>query len=127
MEQNLRPAKALVQKWVEENPNGWMQFTMREMAHAMGVSLGAVNQYLYEVIAERDGITPTEAMRRRKAQTQGSFYQSKIDRERVQQLHDAGMSIREIAYTMQISNYSVRTILKEISDADTDTGRTDSE
>ena len=59
------PARDKLKKWVDKNPDGYLQKTLKQIAIEVGVSQTSVSNNLFRIIATRDGILPSEVMAKR--------------------------------------------------------------
>ncbi len=112
----MSKARAKLEEWVAENPNGYVEMTLDEITEAVGVSKGSVVGNLYNIIADRDGCLPSEVAKRR---AEAGFKQSprRLSEQDIADIRryyfDDGMWIRDIIYIMGVSEGTVRKYLQE--------------
>lgn len=94
--------------WLNANPEGYYELPMKDIASASGTSIAAVSQILPRLIAEREGIMPTDVKQKRFSNTQG-----RIDRKRLWELVDKGLDVADIASLLKCSEGSVREIIRK--------------
>ena len=104
-----------IQAWVQKNPEGYLEKTFKQISKETGVSEGSVNGHLTKIIAERDGILPSDVTAKRVAE---GFRQSPLElpEERVAQirkLHDKDKrSVADISYITKCCEATVRKYLR---------------
>lgn len=105
-----------LKKWVDENPNGYVEMTLENIAEAVGISKGSVVLYLFDIIADRDDCLPSDVRKRR---AEAGFKQSpqglsQDDIAEIQRYYfDDGMPIGDIRYILKVSEATIRKYLQE--------------
>ena len=106
-------ARERIEAWVEANPDGYLQKSLQQVAIETGTSITSVDWHLPEIIADRDGILPSEVMARR---VKAGFRPRGLSIETVTEMRrlydEEGMSKRDIAYLLKINIITVRKYLK---------------
>ncbi len=62
----MRKTKKKVVEWLETNPEKWMTQSFKSISDEAGVSVSSIDRYLPELIAERDGILPSQVIQKRR-------------------------------------------------------------
>ena len=91
-----------IEAWVSENPDDYLQKTLKQMAKEIGVSAGSVDRYLPEIIAERDGCMPSDVIDRRKSEGYNRRG-PRLTPNEIEKIHEyayVGMPSRDIAYML---------------------------
>ena len=103
-------AKEKLSIWVNANPNGYLNKTLREIGAEAGVSASSVGRELPKIIAQRDGIMPSEVVARREAlgYKRTPRQLSAEDILQIQKYAGEGFSVKDIAYIMECSEQTVR-------------------
>lgn len=105
-----------IQAWVKKNPEGYLEKTFKQISKEAGVSEGSVNGHLTKIIAERDGIFPSDVTAKRMAE---GFRQSPLElpEEKIAQirkLHDKDKrSVADISYIMKCCEVTVRKYIQQ--------------
>ena len=105
-----------LQAWVERNPDGYLKLTFKQIAKETGVSEGSVNGHLTKIIAERDGIFPSEVTAKRVA---AGFRQSPLELppEKVREIHKLHnqdkRSVADISYITKCCEVTVRKYIQQ--------------
>lgn len=105
--------KDTLRKWIQDNPNGYLEKSYKEISKETGVSEAYVSIIIPEVIADRDGCLPSEVMQKR--YDIGHPRRMSIPdntRKRIVELSKTH-NTRDVAYLTQVSRESVYRILKE--------------
>lgn len=104
--------KQKIQKWVDENPDGYLKKSFKEIADEADVSYTSVQNHLLTIIADRDGILPSEIIQKRKdaglKQSPRALELSKAEIADIDKYDAEGMDPRDIAYIVGVSLFSVR-------------------
>ena len=118
----LKP-KEKMQKWIDENPNAYLHMTLTAIAAAADTSLGTVNRYLIETIAERDGILPSQVVAKRESAgyKRSPMTVSDGDQKEILRLHYEGYSDRDIRHIMGYSLPTIGKIIKKANSTETRT------
>ena len=101
--------RAKLENWVLKYPDGYLHNTISEIATQAGISITSAGRYLFEIIADRDGILPSEVVARR---SDAGYKQNprSLDAETIRKIHeldDADIHPRDIAYQLGIGYRSV--------------------
>lgn len=112
----MSKARDKLKQWVAENPNGYLEMTLNEIAMSAGISKGSVVGHLYDIIADRDDCLPSDVQKRRdKAgfkQSPRGLSQAKIADIR-RYYFDEGMAVKDIRYILKVSESTIRKYLQE--------------
>ena len=107
--------REIMEQWVKENPNGYIQFSLTEIRQQVGMSINTVKHHLCEVIAERDGILPSEVMKRREEKGFKKVAH-RLEAEKVKEIYrldKQGVEPSDIAYILDIHVLTVLNYLKK--------------
>ena len=112
----MNEAKARLADWLEDNPDDWLTQSYASIAKKSGVSATSVDRYLPELIADRDGIIPSEVLRQRKEAGLSSPGGVKMDRAKIRQVieENPDAHIRDIAYWAKCHPRIVKKVREEI-------------
>lgn len=112
----MNDVKDKLSRWLEENPDGWLRESYKSIAEAAGVSATSVDRYLIELIADRDGIMPSEVLRQREEAGLRFLGRAKADQEKIRKVieENPGAHYRDIAYLAKCNPKTVKRILKAI-------------
>ena len=80
---------------------------MENIAKESNTSIAAVSQILPRLIAERDGVLPSVVKEKRFSNTQG-----RINRSKLWELVEKGMSTTDIAFLLDCNEGNIRAIIK---------------
>lgn len=94
--------------WLANNPEGYYELPMKEIADQSNTSIAAVSQILPRLIAKREGILPSQVKQRRFSNTQ-----NRIDRKKLWEMVDQGVDIADIAFLLECNEGSVREIIRK--------------
>ena len=101
--------------WVDANPSGYLRMTLRQIGAEVGVSPSSVGRELPKIIADRDGIMPSDVVAKR--ETLGyKRTPRKLSPEDIADIHsysDDGWSVKDIAYILNHNENTVRKYLAE--------------
>lgn len=106
-----------ISKWVENNPTGYLEIPYSEIAKECKCSTGSIDRHLPNIIADRDGILPSEVLQKRVDAgivTAGRY--PPISTETIQQvynLHDEGNEVRDISYLTGVGFGTIYKILRK--------------
>lgn len=102
-----------IEAWVEANPDGYFQKSLQQIVIETGTSMTSVDWHLPGIIANRDGILPSEVMAKR---IKAGFRPRELSIETVTEMRrlyeEEGMSKLDIAYLLKINIITVRKYLK---------------
>ncbi len=87
-------------EWLEENPDGWLTESFQSIARQTEMSPASVDRHLPELVADREGILPSEVVKRRQEEGSGASRRPKADREKIRQIiaENPGAPVRDLAY-----------------------------
>ena len=106
-------ARQKIEAWVEANPDGYLQKSFQQIVFETGTSMTSVDWHLPGIIANRDGIRPSEVMAKR---IKAGFRSRELSIETVTEMRrlydEEGMSKLDIAYLLKINILTVRKYLK---------------
>lgn len=105
-----------LKKWVEENPEGYLEMSFRKIAEEAGVSHPTVSRSLPEIIAERDNILPSQVrFKRREAgftfTEAGDMKLSDDLIKKIWELFNEKYDVDDIAYILKIDKRTVEKYL----------------
>ena len=83
-----------LQQWVDQNPAEWRFMPVKDIMEATGVSRPAVYKYLPLIVADREGIMPSEVLVKRR---EAGASRDRVDSKRIIELYESGMSRADIA------------------------------
>lgn len=111
----MKSVKDLLKKWLEDNPDGWKD-TDRFISEQVDVSIGSVSRYVPEIIADRDGIMPSEVQELRREKGKVSSRRPKADPDRIRKIIDANPNapICDLAFLANCSHGAIKRVLKTI-------------
>lgn len=95
-------------EWLEDNPDGYFELPMKEIAEASKTSIAAVSQILPRLIARKEGVMPSVVKQKRFSNTQG-----RIDRSKLWELVESGLDISDVAFLLDCNEGTVREILRK--------------
>lgn len=105
--------KEKIKKWIEENPEGYLEKSYETIADELGISPASVWRHLSNLIAERDESLPSEIKKKREniglRLTANKLSPDKIEEICKQHRENPHYKIEDIAYLL---DYDVRTIQK---------------
>jgi hypothetical protein len=112
----MHEARIKLAKWLEGNPDGWLTQSYVSIGKKAGVSATSVDRYLPELIADRDGIMPSEVLQQREEAGLSYPGRSKADRSKIRQIieDNPGTHIRDIAYLAECHPRVAKKVLEEI-------------
>ena len=112
----MNSAKARLAKWLKNNPSSWLTQSYVSIAKESGVSATSVDRYLPELIADRDGIMPSEVLQQREEAGVGYPGGIKVDRAKIRQIikENPGAHIRDIAYLAKCHPRVARKVHEEM-------------
>ena len=101
--------------WLNNNPQGYLDRTLADIAAEAGTSITSVQRYLYKLIAERDNVLPSDVKKQREAK---GFITSPLalSDETVQEIYDyskKGFGVEDIAFVLGINENTVRKYLSK--------------
>lgn len=110
-------AREKLEKWVEQNPDGYLEMSFRNIADKASVSHSTVDRNLLKIIAKRDGLIVSQVKFKRE---QAGFIQKKkgdqmLSDEQIKQiweLFNQKYDVDDIAYIVDVD---VRTVKKYLS------------
>lgn len=111
-------AREKLAKWVEENPNGYLEKGFRKIAAEADVSHPTVAKNLLKIIADRDGLIVSQ-VRFKREQAGFSFTvkgDEKLSDEKIKkiwELFDQKHDIDDIAYIVDVDERTVKKYLSK--------------
>ena len=108
-------AKEKLSVWVNANPNGYLNKTLREIGAEAGVSASSVGRELPKIIAQRDGIMPSKVVAKREAlgYKRSPRQLSAEDILQIEKYAGEDFSVKDIAYILNRGENTVRKYLAE--------------
>ena len=102
-----------LESWLNNNPQGYLEKTLADIAAEAGTSITSVQRYLYKLVAERDDVLPSDVKSEREAK---GFKTSplSLSTELVQEIYeykDKGFSVEDIAFVLGIGEGTVKKYL----------------
>ena len=112
----MNAAKARLADWLEDNPDDWLTQSYASISEKSDVSATSVDRYLPELIADRDGIMPSEVLRQRAEAGLSSPGGVKVDRAKIRQVieDNPDAHIRDIAYFAKCDPRIAKKVREEI-------------
>lgn len=119
----MQRIKKIVAEWLEANPEKWSTKSFKSISEEAGVSVSSVDKYLPELVAEREGILPSEVIQKRKEAGMGHPRGSKVDLQKVREIieNNPDAPIRDLVYMAKCSQNTIRRILKKIEEENQNT------
>ena len=102
--------------WLNNNPQGYLEKTLADIAAEAGTSITSVQKYLYKLISKRDGVLPSDVKAQRKAKgfkTSPRRLSDEIIQEIYEYKDNKGFSIEDIAFVLGINENTVRKYLSK--------------
>ena len=87
----MASAEQKLRDWLANNPAGYYELPMKEIADQSNTSIAAVSQILPRLIAKHEGILPSEVKQRRFSKTQ-----NRIDHDKLWEMVDQEMDVAEL-------------------------------
>ena len=111
----MKRVRSKIEQWVDENPDGYLQKNLAEIAHEVGVATGSLDRHLYNIIADRDGCLPSEVIAKR---AEAGFKRnptkfSAEEHQKIIDLHNEDMEVCDIAYLTGKSRITVQKHINE--------------
>ena len=112
----MNDAREKLVRWLEANPDTWLTQSYTSIGKEVGISSASVDRYLPELIADRDGIMPSEVLQQRKKAGLGNPGRSKANQDKIRQViaDNPGAHVRDIAYLAKCHPRAVQRVLKAI-------------
>ncbi|MDE0482601.1 MAG: hypothetical protein OXI67_08500 [Candidatus Poribacteria bacterium] len=119
----MRKTKKKVVEWLETNPEKWLTQSFKSISDEAGVSVSSIDRYLPELIAERDGILPSQVIQKRREAGMGHPRGFRIDLQKVRKVieDNPDASIRDLVYMANCSQNTIRRVLKKIEEENQNT------
>ena len=114
----MNEAKARLADWLEDNPDDWLTQSYASISKKSGVSATSVDRYLPELIADRDGIMPSEVLRQREEAGLSSPGGVRMDRAKIRQVieDNPDAHIRDIAYLAKCDPRIAKKVREEMEE-----------
>jgi len=114
----MQSAKVKVAEWLENNPDGWLTQSFESIGKEIGLSAASVDRYLPELIAEQEGILPSQVMQKR--QEAGLIFprKSKVDFQKVREIieNNPDAPLRDLVYLAKCSPNTIKKVRKAIEE-----------
>jgi len=116
----IMKAKDKLKKWVDENPEGYLEMSFREIANEIGISHSTVDRNLIRIIAERDGLLPSQVKFKRSEAgfTFTTAGDTKLSDEQINKIHELWnqgfYDLDDIAYIVKVDKRTVEKYLSKI-------------
>ena len=112
-------AREKLEKWVEENPDGYLEKSFERIAKEIGISASTVAKQLLKIIAKRDGILPSQVRFKRreagfKRKSAGDTLLSDEQIAKIMELWNLKYDLDDIVYIVKIDRQTVEKYLSAI-------------
>ncbi len=110
--------KEKVAEWLENNPDGWLTQSFEAIRKEIGISAASVDRYLPELIAEREGLLPSQVMQKRQEAGITFPRKSKIDLQKVREVieNNPDAPVRDLVYLAKCSPNTIKKVRKAIEE-----------
>ena len=100
-------------KWLEDNPEGWLTESDQSIAEQAKVAAGSVARHLHMIVAKREGIMPSEA-RKRRQEARPTSRRTKVDLDEIRKVIEANPDtpVCDLAYLADCPERTVERLLK---------------
>lgn len=107
-----------LEKWVEENPNGYLEKGFKKIADEIGISPSTVAKNLLKIIAERDGVLVSDVRLEREQaglsfNAKGDVKISDEQIKKIRELFDQKYDVHDIAYLVNLDERTVKKYLSK--------------
>ena len=115
MKKRKSPAKEKLMEWVEKNPDGYLKKSYEDIGKEIGIAPISVWRHLPSLIADRDGMLPSQVMEQRKEQGLEFGKKHTLKPEKIEKIYELSKSLdaKDIAYTLDIDMRTVEKYLKD--------------
>jgi hypothetical protein len=112
----MKSAREKVAEWLDNNPDKWLEQSFISIGKECDLTATSVDRHLPELIAERDGILPSEVMRQRKEAGLGFPGRSKSDYDEIRKVieENPNADIRDIAFLAKCNPRAVKRVMDTI-------------
>ena len=112
----MQSAKEKVSVWLEKNPDKCLTQSFPSIGKEIGLSASSVDRYLPELIADRDGILPSEILEMRAKAGFAAPRKSKTDLNKVREViaNNPDAPVRDLAYLAKCTPKMIQQVLKTI-------------
>jgi len=113
----MQSPKEKISEWLENNPDGWLTQSFTSISKELdGVSSTSVDRYLPELVADRDGILPSQVMQKRREA--GFIFpgKSNIDIQKIREIieNNPDAPTRDLVYLAKCSPNTIQKVRKAI-------------
>lgn len=114
----MNEAREKLAKWLEVNPDTWLTQSYTSIGKEAGISSTSVDRYLPELIADRDGIMPSEVLKQRAEAGLSNPGRSKANQDKIRKVieENPGAHVRDLAYLAKCHPRAVQRVLKAIEE-----------
>ena len=100
-------------KWLENNPEGWLTESDQSIAQQAEVAAGSVARHLHMLVAKREGIMPSEA-RKRRQESRPISRRTKTDLNQIRKVieDNPGIPVCDLAYLADCPERTIERLLK---------------
>ena len=107
--------KEKLQKWIEKNPNGYLEKSYETIGKEIGASNASVCRNLPKLIAERDACLPSKVIEKREANGFKYGKSRQLSTENINEIQHLSKfhSPHDIAYIMELDIRTVKKYLEE--------------
>ncbi len=111
----MNSVKEKLEKWLKENPEGWLTESDQSISDQAGVSTGSVSRHLHMVVAKRNGVMPSE-VRKQRQETRPISRRTKVDLNKIREIIAANpdMPVCDLAFMADCSEATIERLLKAI-------------
>ncbi len=108
------PTREKLQKYINENPNAYLEKSYETIANEIGTSPISVWRHLPNLIAQRDGCLPSEIVEKRKQQGFDFGQNTKLKPEKIEEIKELSKTLEpiDIAYKLDIDIRTVKAYLE---------------
>ena len=105
-----------LQKWIDKNPNGYLEKNQETIAQECDISAMSVSRHLNKLIAKRDDCLPSdvEVLRKTAGFGRGSKKLSEAEIKKIHDYETQGYKLKDISY---LTGYDERTVKKYLQQA----------
>ena len=105
-----------LEKWLEDNPEGWLTESDQTIAEQAKVAAGSVARHLHMLVAKREGIMPSEA-RERRQEARPISRRTKMDLNKIREVIEANpeMPACDLAYLAGCPEKTIERLLEAMN------------